>query len=81
MATFIVYNYEPEGGRAADFDEDRAEHQTLDEARADVRARLGDTDDWRRWGGHEDSPRLVEVEAYHESREPGCGGVHISTQA
>lgn len=37
---------------------------------------------WRLWGGHEDDDTgLIEVEAYHESREPGCGGVHISTPA
>lgn len=76
---FIVYNYEPDGGRAADFNEDRVEHTSLDDARSDAQKRLGDLDAWRLWGGHEDDDTgLVEVEAYHASREAGCGGVHIS---
>lgn len=79
---FIVYNYEPDGGRAADFNEDRIERTTLDEARDEVRRRLGDIEPWRLWGGHEDDETgLIEVEAYHESREAGCGGVHISRPA
>lgn len=77
--SFVVYNYEPDGGRAADFNEDRVWHTTLDAARSDASARLGDLDKWRLWGGHEDeNTGLIEVEAYHASREAGCGGVHIS---
>lgn len=76
---FIVYNYEADGGRRSDFEEDRREFETLDEARDEVRRRLGDLETWRLWGGHDDEETgLVEVEAYHESREAGCGGVHIS---
>ena len=79
---YIVYAYEPDGGNAGDFDEDRTEHETLDEARADVRKRLGDLGEWRLWGGHEDDDTgLIEVEAYHASRDAGCGGIHISRPA
>ena len=82
MATFTVYNYEPDGGRAGDFRENRIECETLDEARQEARKRFGDLDQWRLWGGHEDDDTgLIEVEAYHESREAGCGGVHISRTA
>lgn len=79
---FIVYNYEPEGGRSADFRENIIEVETLEDAREEVRRRLGDLDAWRFWGGHEDEGSgLIEEEAYHESRTPGCGGVHISRPA
>lgn len=76
---FIVYNYEADGERASDFDAARMECDTLDEARAEVARRLGDIAPWRVWGGHEDDDSgWIEVEAYHESRVEGCGGVHIS---
>ncbi len=65
---------------SADFNEQRAEFNTLSEARAEVCRRLGDIDSWRLWGGHEDEEYsgMIEVEAYHASREDGCGGVQIS---
>lgn len=79
---YVVYNYEPAGGRIADFDENRVEHPSLYHARQDAMQRLGDLDPWRLWGGHEDDDTgLIEVEAYHASHEDGCGGVHISRTA
>lgn len=77
---FIVYNYQFD--HSSDFDPKYTEVETLEEAREEAKRRLGDLDEWRRWMGHEDDDsEWAAVEAYHESREDLCGGVHISRQA
>jgi hypothetical protein len=76
---YIVYNYPPNGHQAEDFRENRREFRSLDEARRDVKRRLGKLDLLCQWSGYEaHGSGLIEVEAYHESDQPGCGGVQIS---
>lgn len=78
---YIVYNYPPDRGCAGDFRENRREFSTLGEARRDVRKRLGNLDQCCHWSGYEvHGSGLIEVEAYHESSQLGCGGVQISIQ-
>jgi hypothetical protein len=77
--SYIVYNYPPNRHRTEDFRDNRREFRSLDEARREVKKRLGELDLLCHWTGYE--PRgsgLIEVEAYHESDRPGCGGVQIS---
>ena len=77
--SYIVYNYPPNRHRTEDFRDNRREFRSLDEARREVKKRLGELDLRCHWTGYE--PRgsgLIEVEAYHESDRPGCGGVQIS---
>lgn len=66
---YEVYNY---GANGAYEPEDVTEVETLREARRSVRSRLGDLAAWRRWRGTD-----TDVEAYHDSRDDGCGGVAI----
>lgn len=78
--SYIVFNYPPTGPRARDFRENRRQFRTLDEARRDVKERLGNLDRRCHWSGHEGpGSELIEVEAYHESSQAGHGGVRIST--
>jgi hypothetical protein len=80
--TYIVYNYPPNCRRVGDFRENRREFRTLDEARTDVKTRLGNRDQRCQWSGYEAyGSGLIEVEAYHECSRPGCGGVQISMPA
>lgn len=77
--TFIVYTYPPNRPRTAYFQENRLEFFSLDEARRDVKKRLGNLDQRCHWTGYEaHGSELIEVEAYHESDQAGCGGVQIS---
>ena len=71
---FYVANYPAEGQHVA---AETAEFLTLGDARDEVRHRLGDLADWRKWDGIAEDG---DVEAYHASRRIGCGGVAISKE-
>lgn len=71
---YCVSNYGPAGVTVP---EQTVEFSTLAEAREEVRRRLGDLEDWRKWAGLEDDN---DIEAYHASREEMCGGVSISRE-
>ena len=73
---YIVRNYPAEG---QSYDPKTATFSTIDDARVAVTNRLGDHDPWRKWhGGPEMLYDETAVEAYHESRKAGCGGVEIT---
>jgi hypothetical protein len=76
---FIVYNYPPNLPNNGHFIEDRLEFSSILEARSEATKRLGDLDQRCHWNGYEArNSALMEVEAYHESDQIGCGGVQIS---
>ena len=47
---------------------------TISQCRDAVKKELGDLAEWRRWDGLSEDG---DVEAYHESKAEGCGGVAI----
>jgi hypothetical protein len=71
---YTVSNYASDGSWC---EANPAEFHSLEEAREEVGRRLGDLRDWRKWSGLPDDN---DVEAYHASREDGCGGVAISKE-
>jgi hypothetical protein len=73
---FIVSNYAAEGGGYVNPKPKR--FRTIEEARREVRRRIGPTKLWQKWLGWEDDPALVAVEAYRMHKYSGSGGVHIS---
>jgi hypothetical protein len=73
MLFYVVNDYAPGGEHVL---RNQKVYNTLEDARDEARRRLGDLDDWRKWFAPDDDETVVE--AYHASREIGCGGVQIS---